>query len=155
MQVQPLQIVSIIAVFHCQDKFLLVKRREDDDIFPGKWQNLGGKIELGEFVEQALAREIKEEVGLELNGAIPEYLQSYSWKKDDKTPVRLGLIFLIDLDKTIKDYIIKLDKELADYGWFTMKNAFTLDLIGHGHSKGTSAQLLAAQKFIENKAPKF
>ncbi|MFW6173896.1 MAG: NUDIX domain-containing protein, partial [Elusimicrobiota bacterium] len=63
---QPLQITSIITVVNCANKFLLVQRVDKDGIFPGKWQNPGGKIELGENVEAAIERELKEETGLEL-----------------------------------------------------------------------------------------
>ena len=59
-----LQIISVIVVLQSKNKFLLVQRHKDDDIFPGVWQNLGGKIESGETVESAIKREVKEEVGL-------------------------------------------------------------------------------------------
>ena len=98
---KPLQIVSVIIVLRCESKFLLVQRNGNDDIFPGKWQNLGGKIEPRETVENAVRREIKEEVGLEIN-KYPIFLQSYSWKKDGESPVRLGLIFLVNLERKIK-----------------------------------------------------
>ena len=110
---QPLQIVSVIIVLRCEDKFLLVRRSKDDDIFPGKWQNLGGKIELRETVEKAVKREIKEEIGIEIKKR-PFFLQSYSWEKDNNSLVRLGLIFLVDLKGNIKDYQIKLDNELEN-----------------------------------------
>jgi hypothetical protein len=34
---------------------------KSDDIFPDKWQNLGGKVELGERLEESIQREIFEE----------------------------------------------------------------------------------------------
>ena len=80
----PLQVISVILVIRCQSKFLLVQRSEIDDIFPGFWQNMGGKIEVGETVEKAIAREMMEEVGLELEST-PVFLHSYSWKKDDES----------------------------------------------------------------------
>ena len=77
----PLQIISVILVIRCQNKFLLVQRSKEDDIFPGFWQNMGGKIEVGETVEKAISREMMEEVGLKLEST-PIFLHSYSWKKD-------------------------------------------------------------------------
>jgi len=146
---QPLQIVSIIITLQCEDKFLLVQRSNNDDIFPGKWQNLGGKIELGETVEKAIRREIKEEVGLKINKH-PIFLQSYSWKKDDNGPVRLGLIFLINLENTIKDYPIKLDSELEKFGWFTLEKIDEMNekdkLIGKDSPTGTFGQLSRVDK---------
>lgn len=71
---------SVITVLRYRDRFLLAQRREDDDIFPGKWQNIGGKIELGETVEGAIKREIEEKIGLKIKDS-PVFLHSYSWKK--------------------------------------------------------------------------
>lgn len=125
---QPLQITSVIVVLKCQDNFLLVQRSENDDIFPGKWQNMGGKIELGETVEKAIKREVKEEIGLEVKSH-PVFLQSYSWKKDDDSPVRLGLIFLINLEGKPDRYKIQLDEELSNYAWVDIKEASEMNKV--------------------------
>lgn len=140
----PLQVVSVIVVTRCSKKFLLVQRNKDDDIFPGKWQNLGGKIELGETVEKAVKREVEEEIGLKTDKH-PVFLQSYSWKKDNESPVRLGLIFLIELSGTPEDYKIKLDPELSNFVWITLQEAEKLNqedkLIGRNSPTGTFGQL--------------
>lgn len=146
---QPLRIVSVIIAVKCSGKFLLVQRSVNDDIFPGKWQNLGGKIELGETVEEAVKREIKEEIGIEIKKH-PFFLQSYSWKKDNESPVRLGLIFLIELEGKPEKYQIKLESELANYGWFTLDEIERMNskdrLIGKGSPTGTFGQLSQVEK---------
>lgn len=148
---QPLQIVSVIISLRCEGKFLLVQRDKNDDIFPGKWQNLGGKIELGETVEEAVKREIKEEIGIEIKKH-PFFLQSYSWKKDDESPVRLGLIFLIELEGKTEKYQIKLESELVNYGWFTLEKIERMNnqdkLIGKDSPTGTFGQLLQVKKLL-------
>lgn len=137
------QIVSVIAVIKNKSgKYLLVQRSANDDILPLKWQNLGGKVELGERVEEALKREIQEEVGIELNSIKPVFLQSYSWKKDEKSPYRLGLIFLIDIQQ---DFDVKLSDELSDFGWFTLSEVQELDTIGKDSPTGTIAQIKEAE----------
>lgn len=45
------------------DKILLIKRRTLP--FVGYWALPGGRVELGETVEQAITREVKEETGLD------------------------------------------------------------------------------------------
>lgn len=144
---QPLQIISVIVVIKCQGKFLLVQRSENDDIFPSKWQNLGGKIELGETVEEAVKREVREEIGIKVNKH-PIFIQSYSWKKDEESPVRLGLIFLIELSGKPKEYKIKLDSELVSHSWSTLKQVDKMNrqdkLIGKDSYTGTFAQLVRA-----------
>ena len=147
---QPLQIISVIVVIKCKDKYLLVQRSENDDIFPGKWQNLGGKIELGETVESAIKREAKEEIGLDISEH-PVFLQSYSWKKDEESSVRLGLIFLVNLDGKPEDYKIKLDAELSDFKWVSLKEAKEMNksdkLIGKDSPTGTFGQLSQIVKY--------
>lgn len=146
---QPLQIVSVIVTLECESKFLLVQRNKNDDIFPSKWQNLGGKIELGETVEHAIRREVKEEIGLEIDKH-PIFLQSYSWKKDNNSPVRLGLIFLVNLKGNIKGYQINLNNELENFGWFMFKEINKMNekdmLIGKDSPAGTFGQLSQISK---------
>lgn len=45
-------------------KVLLLKRSENEDIGVGTWENIGGAVEVGESLEEALHREILEEAGL-------------------------------------------------------------------------------------------
>lgn len=137
----PLHIVSVIGVIRYQDTFLLVKRSSSDEIFPGKWQNVGGKIESGETVEKALEREIQEELGFTLEpGTKPIFLKSYSWTKDPNEPKRLGLIFLIELSK---QPTITLCDELDHYQWCSIAEAEKLETIGFTSPTGTLAQLRA------------
>lgn len=136
----PLQIISVILVIRCQNKFLLVQRSEKDDIFPGFWQNMGGKIEVGETVETAISREMMEEVGLKPESN-PIFLNSYSWKKDNDPPTKLGLIFLIELKSVINNYKINLCDELEKYDWFSQEEAKKLKTIGPESPTGTLGQL--------------
>ena len=113
---------------------------------------MGGKIELGETVEKAIKREVREEIALDVKSH-PIFLQSYSWKKDSDSPVRLGLIFLVNLEGKPDDYKIKLDEELSDYAWIDLKKAEEMNkedkLIGKNSSTGTFGQL--SQVKLENK----
>ena len=145
----PLQITSVILVIRCQNRFLLVQRSKNDDIFPGFWQNMGGKIEIGETVEKAITREMREEVGLNLEST-PVFLYSYSWKKDKISPTKLGLIFLIDLKGTIDKYQVSLCKELEKFGWFNLEEAKTLKTIGPDSPTGTLGQLKQIRKVSNN-----
>lgn len=57
-------VVGVGAVILDGDKILLEKRKNDPS--KGKWSVPGGLVELGESVEEAVVREVKEETGLEV-----------------------------------------------------------------------------------------
>jgi 8-oxo-dGTP diphosphatase len=59
-------------------KVLILKRKEDDDEYPGLWDCLGGHFEAGESAEACMTREAKEESGLEVGLVRPGRLIEYS-----------------------------------------------------------------------------
>ena len=68
-----------LHVFNSKGELYLQKRPEWKDIQPGKWDTaVGGHVDLGEHVEQALFREAGEELGIE--GFTPEALPQYVFR---------------------------------------------------------------------------
>ncbi|MDA4113735.1 MAG: NUDIX domain-containing protein [Thaumarchaeota archaeon] len=59
-------------------KVLILKRRQDDDEYPGLWDCLGGHFEEGESAEACMTREAKEESGLDVGLVRPGRLIEYS-----------------------------------------------------------------------------
>jgi 8-oxo-dGTP diphosphatase len=57
---------------------VLIARRKKGDRFEGRWEFPGGKIEAGESPEECLRRELREELGVEIEA--PEYLCSVPFK---------------------------------------------------------------------------
>ncbi|MGA2665745.1 MAG: NUDIX domain-containing protein [Nitrososphaerales archaeon] len=62
-------------------KVLILKRKPDDDTYPGLWDCLGGHFEAGESAEECMTREAREECGLEVelvrSGRLIEYVDGY------------------------------------------------------------------------------
>ena len=54
------------AVIEREDRRLLIGQRRKDDSSPLKWEFPGGKVREGEATEAALARELREELGVML-----------------------------------------------------------------------------------------
>ena len=66
-----------------KEAIFLQKRREDKDIQPGKWDTaVGGHVDYGEEVEQALKREAFEE--LSVVGFEPTFIVKYVWESDEE-----------------------------------------------------------------------
>jgi 8-oxo-dGTP diphosphatase len=60
-----------VAVLIRPDGSVLLARRPPSKVYAGYWEFPGGKVEPGEPVSAALAREIREELGLEVGRAYP------------------------------------------------------------------------------------
>ncbi len=55
----------VVAAVIEKDGWVLIARRRKEERLGGKWEFPGGKVEPGENPEQALKRELREELGIE------------------------------------------------------------------------------------------
>ena len=60
---------------------LILRRKDDDDTYPGFWDCVGGHFEKGESAEECMLREAREEAGQDMKivkvGPLIEYLDAY------------------------------------------------------------------------------
>ena len=76
-------IVSVGAVVLDGDRVLLVKRAHEP--LKGQWSLPGGVVELGETLDVALMREVREETGLTITvGPVVEVLERVLRAADDR-----------------------------------------------------------------------
>jgi 8-oxo-dGTP diphosphatase len=59
-------IIVVAAIIECPDRRLLIGQRRRSDTSPLKWEFPGGKVRADESLEQALTRELREELGATL-----------------------------------------------------------------------------------------
>jgi 8-oxo-dGTP diphosphatase len=62
----PAAVHAVVAIIRRGDRFLVVKRADHLDAGAGHWSPVSGRIEEGETEEQALRREVREEVALDV-----------------------------------------------------------------------------------------
>lgn len=90
--------VAVGVIINEQEQILVAKRHAHLHQ-GGKWEFPGGKVESGETVTQALARELKEEVNLNVNHTSP--LMEISHDYPDKQ-VKLNIHWVKDFTGTAK-----------------------------------------------------
>ncbi len=77
-----------LHVFNSKGELYLQKRPMHKDIQPGKWDtSVGGHIDYGESVEEALEREVREELG------ITDYTPKFLWKYIFESSVEREYVF--------------------------------------------------------------
>jgi 8-oxo-dGTP diphosphatase len=79
--------VQVVAAILENEGKILVGQRMAEQSHPLKWEFPGGKVEPGESPEQALSRELEEELGI--RGATGELMTRYFFTYPGKDPIEL------------------------------------------------------------------
>ncbi len=105
-------------------QYLLLHRSEQKDYGAGIWECLTGRVNQGEGFQDALRREVREELGVEVQ--VQHILGTTHFYRGTPDPENelVGVVFLCSLaDQTA----IRLSAEHSEYRWLTA--AKTLDLL--------------------------
>lgn len=114
---------AVAIIVNDDNKFLLLKRSDDPKIWqPSKWALVGGGIEKGESPEEAVKREIKEEIGLEID----KFIKTFSIQRHKDS---VEHIFACRHNGEPTD--ITLNEENSNYGWFDTKEMDFLNTVPH------------------------
>lgn len=128
-------IVAVTGIVVKNGKYLITKRNLNKKAFPGKWTVPGGKLEMADYIhekkdttehwynvlENVLKREIKEEVGLEIENI--SYLVSMTFLRGEEP------CLIISLHADYKSGEVVLNEESIDYQWVSSEEAREYDLI--------------------------
>ncbi len=99
--------IAVRALLFNKGKVLMVREKDEKH-----WSFPGGGIKEGENVIDALQREVKEEISLEIRGSKEYCRYTHNWWKEGETCTDIFFITEGDISQ------IKKDGEIGEYAWF-------------------------------------
>ncbi|MGB9842638.1 MAG: NUDIX hydrolase [Candidatus Bathyarchaeales archaeon] len=117
-------VVGVGAIIINDGKILLEKRKSAPA--KGKWSVPGGLVELGENIEQAVIREVKEETGLDV--ASPKLVDVVDHiSLDEKGKVKYHFI-IVDYFVTVKGGELRAASDADELRWVPLREVEQYDL---------------------------
>ena len=111
--------------------YLLCKMADDRGVFPGQWALSGGGVEPGERIEEALRREVREELGEQL---VLSDITPWTFSDDVRTKTyadgsqeEIYMIYLI-FDCVAANREVNINEEFQDFAWVKAEDLGTYDL---------------------------
>jgi len=132
------------TIFDAERRRILLTRRNDN----GLWCLPGGRVEPGESVAEACAREVWEETGLEVR--VGRLIGVYS---DPHLLVHYAdghrcHIVALNFEAEPIDGTLRLSDETTAYGYFTPEEMESLPLMGHHRLRVADALAAQAAAFV-------
>ncbi len=89
--------IVVAVIQNSAGEYLICKKPATRGVFPGQWAIPGGGIEPGERMVDALRREVREEVGLEIEAIRPLFFDDGEYPKlyPDGSQQDIYMIFLL------------------------------------------------------------
>jgi len=95
---------------------LILQRHKNEEVYPGMWELPSGKREPLELSEDSLAREVKEETGLDIDIIMPFSVFDYRIEKEKEIRDSTQINFLV---KPKNNTQVKLSKEHQSFAWIS------------------------------------
>lgn len=121
---------GIGALIHdpTHNTYLLLRRASAKDFGAGNWECVTGRVDQGEGFETALYREVREEIGLDVQ--IEFMIGTSHFYRGEAIPEN-ELIGVIYCCSTTTPQAIQLSNEHAEYQWSTAEDALALLDVSH------------------------
>ena len=111
--------LSVCGLLVCNEHFLIVKRSETDNFLPNCWEFPGGSVETSETILEALTRELKEEIGLDISTKSAKLIGiSEDYMNNGARYLQLNYRIILSKEPTIK-----LSSEHVAYDWIDAQDS--------------------------------
>ncbi len=111
----------VAGIIEIDGFFLLCRRHEKSARFPLKWEFPGGKIEKNETPAEALARELKEELGIKIKRS--ELLTDYRFRYKNEPEIHLYFFRIWDFEKTVQNRLFDM------IAWVALNDLHRYDIL--------------------------
>jgi 8-oxo-dGTP diphosphatase len=115
-----IKIIPVVCAIIEQDNLVLCALRSEQMSLPGKWEFPGGKLELNELPEDALIREIEEELNVSIEIVESLQISDYSY-------VPGKVIRLIPFKCVIQNNEIPVAADHAELRWVKKEDLMNLN----------------------------
>lgn len=115
----------VIFILNNNNQILLQKRSSNRKYYPNKWALCTGHVEKDETESEAVIRELREELGIEI---IKEEIQKNSdeeWTLRDNEYTHVTYFFSVKIDKKENDFIIQ-KSELSEVKWYDIDEVINM-----------------------------
>ena len=118
---KPLIAVGVLVID--EDKALIIKRGEEPNKF--LWSIPGGLVEIGEELEEAAIREVKEEMGIDVK--IESMIGVFNCINRNRNEIEYHYVII---DYIAKEFTgsIKTNKEILDFKWVKFNELHNYEL---------------------------
>ena len=106
-------------IMNKKGEVLLQKRTRNKRRNPNKWAKTGGQVDAGETVEEAIFREVKEELGVEIPKEGISLKNARKSKNENRKMFMYSFIFIVDYK--IEDYTIQ-EEEVSEIKYVTIED---------------------------------
>jgi 8-oxo-dGTP pyrophosphatase MutT (NUDIX family) len=135
-----LHIVTVVAVIHDSDgRVLVLKRQDDETVYPGMYTFPGGKVEDFESIEETLEREVREETGLKLKAGKILLKDKSIIRPDGQTSQSFS--YLCEVENTTN---VHISNDFTDYRWVRLND------LAHLLHVGIEEELEKAEKILQS-----
>lgn len=123
------EIIHVAVAVIIDDAKVLISKRAKEAHQGGLWEFPGGKVEAGENCEEALVREIQEELGIHLMHSRPLIKVQHQYAATEKSPAVIVLLEVrLSKDFSGKDYTIEHKAQIGLEGqWVRWVNIEQLE----------------------------